>query len=213
MAELAGRGWSSARGDSRSRMSCCCDTVTPGSLQSAVSPVSAAQSLACRLPAGIRPGGPPARPCCGGAFAEVLTSPLTRCQETARIVAAALGVSVPSTGACARWISALWEEMTFDEVQDRYPEDLQRWKQSASASPTGSSETFAAVVDRMGTTAERLASRYAGASVVAVTHITPSRPWWWMRSGRHHQRCSGWSSRPPASRGSPTPAGKHRCGC
>ena len=63
--------------------------------------------------------------------------------------------------------------MTFDEVQDRYPEDLQRWTQSASASPTGSSETFAAVVDRMGTVAERFASRYAGASVVAVTHMTP----------------------------------------
>jgi broad specificity phosphatase PhoE len=63
--------------------------------------------------------------------------------------------------------------MTFDEVHERYPEDLQRWKQSAWAPPTGSSETFAAVFDRMRTAAEHFASRYAGASVVAVTHVTP----------------------------------------
>ena len=25
----------------------------------------------------------------------------------------------------------VWEGMTFDEVQERYPEDLLRWKQSA----------------------------------------------------------------------------------
>src|SRR5215217_7684367 len=68
-----------------------------------------------------------------------------------------------------------WEEMTFDEVQDRYPEDLLRWTQSVWASPTGSSDSIAAVVDRMGTAAARFASRYAGASVLAVTHVTPMK--------------------------------------
>src|SRR4029450_5698628 len=95
------------------------------------------------------------------------------CQETAQILAATLGVSVTIDRNLREMDFGLWEEMTFDEVQERYPEDLQRWKQSASASPTGSSETFAAVVDRMRTTAERFATRYAGASVVAVTHVTP----------------------------------------
>ena len=98
---------------------------------------------------------------------------MVRCQETAQILAATLGVSVTIDRNLREMDFGLWEEMTFDEVQERYPEDLQRWKQSASASPTGSSETFAAVVDRMRTTAERFATRYAGASVVAVTHVTP----------------------------------------
>ncbi len=88
-------------------------------------------------------------------------------------MADALGVSVVVEPDLREMDFGAWEGMTFDEVQDRYPEDLQRWTQSAAVSPTGSSETFAAVVDRMGTVAERLASRYAGASVVAVTHITP----------------------------------------
>jgi ribonuclease H / adenosylcobalamin/alpha-ribazole phosphatase len=108
-----------------------------------------------------------------GVFTEVLTSPLTRCQETARIVAAALGVSIVVDPELREMDFGRWEEMTFDEVQDRYPEDLRRWMQSAWTPPTGSSETFAAVVDRMGAVAERFGSRYAGASVVAVTHITP----------------------------------------
>jgi probable phosphoglycerate mutase len=107
------------------------------------------------------------------AFTEVLTSPLTRCQETARIVADALGVSVVVEEDLREMDFGLWEEMTFDEIQDRYPEDLRRWTQSAGAPPTGSSETFAAVVERMARVAERFALRYAGASVVAVTHITP----------------------------------------
>jgi ribonuclease H / adenosylcobalamin/alpha-ribazole phosphatase len=109
----------------------------------------------------------------GAAVREVVTSPLTRCQETARVVAAALNVSIVVEEDLREMDFGWWEGMTFDEVQDRYPDDLQRWRDSADAAPTGSSETFGAVVARMGTVAARFASRYAGASVVAVTHITP----------------------------------------
>jgi probable phosphoglycerate mutase len=98
---------------------------------------------------------------------------MTRCQQTAQIIAAALDVSVRIEPDLREMDFGRWEELTFDEVQDRYPEDLRRWKQSAWAPPTGSRETFAAVFDRMGAAAERFASRYAGASVVAVTHVTP----------------------------------------
>jgi probable phosphoglycerate mutase len=98
---------------------------------------------------------------------------MIRCQETAEIVAAALGVAVRVDRELREMDFGLWEEMTFDEVLQRYPEDLHRWKQSSEAAPTGSSETFAAVVERMGTVAKRLAARYAGASVLVVTHVTP----------------------------------------
>ena len=174
MAELAGRGWSSARGDHS-----IADVVLLRHGDTRLSPerrFSGVGSSGLGLSAA---GRDQAQRAAGsallkeGAFAEVLTSPLTRCQETARIVADALGVSVVVEPDLREMDFGVWEGMTFDEVQDRYPEDLQRWTQSATASPTGSSETFAAVVDRMGTVAGRLATRYAGASVVAVTHITP----------------------------------------
>jgi ribonuclease H / adenosylcobalamin/alpha-ribazole phosphatase len=173
MAELAGRGWSSARaevqtadvvllrhGDTR---------LSPERRFSGVGSGDPPLSAAGRVQALRAAGSPLLR----DGFVEVLTSPMTRCQETARLVADALGVSVVVDRDLREMDFGLWEEMTFDEVQDRYPEDLRRWKQSAWATPTGSSESFAAVVDRMGSTAERFASRYAGASVLAVTHITP----------------------------------------
>ena len=174
MAEVAGRGWSSARdgrptadvvllrhGDTR---------LTPERRFSGVGRANPGLSDAGREQVRRAAASPLLH---GGTFTEVLTSPMTRCQETAQIIAATLGVSVSIDPDLVEMDFGMWEGMTFDEVQDRYPEDLRRWTQSASVPPTGSSETFATLLDRMGTVAERLASRYAGASVVAVTHVTP----------------------------------------
>ena len=173
-AELAGRGWSSARdapptadvvllrhGDTR---------LTPERRFSGVGRGDPGLSATGRDQ--VRRAADSAL-LQGGTFTEVLTSPMTRCQQTAEIIAAALGVSVSIDPDLREMDFGRWEELTFDEVQDRYPEDLRRWQQSASAPPTGSTETFAALLDRMGSVAERFASRYAGASVLAVTHVTP----------------------------------------
>jgi ribonuclease H / adenosylcobalamin/alpha-ribazole phosphatase len=174
MAELTGRGWSSAREGLQTA-----DVVLLRHGDTWLSPERRFSGVGSGDPGLSAAGRDQARRAAGSAllrgctFAEVLTSPMTRCQETARIVAAALGVSVVVEPDLREMDFGLWEEMTFDEVQDRYPEDLLRWTQSAWAPPSGSSETFAAVVDRMGTAAERFASRYADAAVLAVTHITP----------------------------------------
>jgi ribonuclease H / adenosylcobalamin/alpha-ribazole phosphatase len=174
MVELAGRGWSSAREELQTADIVLLrhgDTwLSPerrfsGVADPPLSPAGRDQSRRAAGSALLR----------GRAFTEVLTSPMTRSQQTAEIVAAALGVSVIVDPDLREMDFGVWEEMTFDEVQDRYPEDLRRWKQSASASPTGSSETLTAVVDRMGTVAGRFASSYAGASVVVVTHVTPMK--------------------------------------
>ena len=172
--ELAGRGWSSAREELQTA-----DVVLLRHGDTRLSPERRFSGVGSGDPPLSAAGRDQAQRAAGSAllqgraFTEVLTSPLTRCHETARIVADALGVPIVVDPDLREMDFGLWEEMTFDEVQDRYPEDLRRWRQSAWTPPTGSSETFAAVVDRMGTVAERFASRYAGASVVAVTHITP----------------------------------------
>jgi ribonuclease H / adenosylcobalamin/alpha-ribazole phosphatase len=174
MAELAGRGWSSARAEVQTA-----DVVLLRHGDTRLSPERRFSGVGSADPPLSAAGADQARRAAGSAllrgraFTEVLTSPLSRCQQTARIVAEALGISVVVDRDLREMDFGLWEEMTFDEVQDRYPVDLERWKQSAMSPPTGSSETLAAVVDRMGTVAARFASRYAGASVLAVTHITP----------------------------------------
>src|SRR5918994_3635603 len=166
MAELAARGWSSAREQLQTA-----DVVLLRHGDTRLSPelrfsgvADPALSAAGREQARRAAGSALLR---GAAVREVLSSPMTRSRETAQIVAAALGVSVIVDPDLREMDFGLWEEMTFDEVLDRYPEDLRRWQKSAWSSPTGSSETLAGVVDRMGTVAERFASRYAGASVVA----------------------------------------------
>jgi probable phosphoglycerate mutase len=106
-------------------------------------------------------------------FVEVLCSPMTRCRETAELVAAELDLPVRIEAGLREMDFGLWEGMTFDEVQDRYPDDLGAWKQSPDAAPTGSAETFAAVLERTGTLARALTTRYADSSVLAVTHVTP----------------------------------------
>ena len=173
VAELAGRGWSSSRDEFPTA-----DVVLLRHADTRLTPERRFSGVGTD-PGLSAAGRDQARQSAyslllrGRPFTEILTSPMARCVETAQVLAAALGVSVRIDRGLREMDFGLWEEMTFDEVQHRYPDDLQRWKQSASASPTGSSETFAAVVDRMRTAAERFASSYAGASVVAVTHVTP----------------------------------------
>lgn len=107
------------------------------------------------------------------AFVEVLCSPMTRCRQTAELVAAELGLPVRIEAELREMDFGQWEGMTYTEIHDRYPDDLRDWQQSPSAAPTGSAETFAGVLDRMGTAAQALTARYPGGSVIAVTHVTP----------------------------------------
>jgi broad specificity phosphatase PhoE len=106
-------------------------------------------------------------------FAEVLTSPMTRCQETAEIIAAELGLTVQVEPELREMDFGSWEGMTFEEVLNRYPDDLREWLRSPDVAPTGSVETFNSVLDRMSSTARALATRYAGTAVIAITHVTP----------------------------------------
>ena len=109
----------------------------------------------------------------GAGLVEIICSPLRRCTETAEILAAELGMHVRVEPDLREMDFGKWEGLTYAEVEKRHPNDLAAWKQSAAVAPTGSSETFSEVFDRMATLAERLATRYAGESVLAVTHVTP----------------------------------------
>jgi probable phosphoglycerate mutase len=174
MAELAGRGWSSAREEVPTA-----DVVLLRHGDTRLSPERRFSGVGSGDPGLSATGVDQARRAAGSAllqghqFTEVLTSPLTRCRETAEIVASALSLSVSVDHDLREMDFGLWEEMTFDEVWQRYPDDLSRWRESTSVAPTGSSETFDALMGRMATVAKRFAGRYAGASVIAVTHITP----------------------------------------
>ncbi|MFG3138178.1 bifunctional RNase H/acid phosphatase [Streptomyces sp. NPDC048211] len=108
-----------------------------------------------------------------GTVQEIVSSPLRRCRETAGAVAARLGLEVRIEEGLRETDFGDWEGLTFGEVGERYRADLDAWLASAKAAPTGGGESFAEVARRVAATRDRLVTRYAGRTVLVVTHVTP----------------------------------------
>ncbi|MGW6020615.1 bifunctional RNase H/acid phosphatase [Streptomyces sp. NPDC055099] len=107
-----------------------------------------------------------------GTIQAIVTSPLKRCQETARAVAARLGLDVRVDDGLRETDFGDWEGLTFGEVRSRQPDQLNAWLASPEAAPPGG-ESFAAVAERVSAARDRLAAEYAGRTVLLVTHVTP----------------------------------------
>lgn len=108
-----------------------------------------------------------------GTIQTVVASPLARTRETAGIVAARLGLEVTVDDGLRETDFGAWEGLTFGEVRERYPDDLNAWLADPDAEPTGGGESFAATAARIATTRDKLVAAYAGRTVLLVTHVTP----------------------------------------
>ncbi|GAA2475944.1 bifunctional RNase H/acid phosphatase [Actinocorallia cavernae] len=108
-----------------------------------------------------------------GTVQTVLASPLARTRETAEIVAARLGLDVVVEDGLRETDFGAWEGLTFGEVRDRYPDDLNAWLADPAARPTGGGESFAEVAARIAVTKDELVTAHAGRTVLLVTHVTP----------------------------------------
>ncbi|MCF3104447.1 bifunctional RNase H/acid phosphatase [Streptomyces roseoverticillatus] len=108
-----------------------------------------------------------------GTIQAVVSSPMRRCRETAAAVAARLGLEVRVEEGLREADFGAWEGLTFAEVRERWPDDLDAWLAFSKAAPTGGGESFAAVARRMTLTRDKLLARYAGRTVLLVTHVTP----------------------------------------
>lgn len=108
-----------------------------------------------------------------GTIQAVVSSPMRRCRETAEAVAGRLGLDVRIDEGLREADFGAWEGMTFSEVRERYPDDLDAWLASSKAAPTGGGESFAAVARRIAVSRDKLLARYASRTVLLVTHVTP----------------------------------------
>ncbi|MEV7063675.1 bifunctional RNase H/acid phosphatase [Streptomyces collinus] len=108
-----------------------------------------------------------------GTIQAVVSSPLARTRETAGIVAARLGLDVGIDDGLRETDFGAWEGLTFAEVRERHPDDLNAWLASPDAEPTGGGESFAATATRLAATRDRLVAAHAGRTVLLVTHVTP----------------------------------------
>ncbi|MET9427024.1 bifunctional RNase H/acid phosphatase [Streptomyces sp. NPDC003036] len=107
-----------------------------------------------------------------GTIQDIVSSPLRRCRQTAEAVAARLGLDVRIEDGLRETDFGAWEGLTFAEVRERYPDDLNAWLSSAKSAPTGG-ESFAATARRVAATRDELTARHAGRTVLLVTHVTP----------------------------------------
>ncbi|MFD8915029.1 bifunctional RNase H/acid phosphatase [Streptomyces sp. NPDC059575] len=108
-----------------------------------------------------------------GTVQTIVASPLTRTRETAGIVAARLGLEVVVDDGLRETDFGAWEGLTFGEVRDRYPEDLNAWLADPAVCPTGGGESFTETAERIETARARLVAAHAGRTVLLVTHVTP----------------------------------------
>jgi len=102
----------------------------------------------------------------------VVTSPLRRTRETAEIVGARLNHEVTVEDGLAEAAFGTWDGLTFVEVQQQYPDDLDAWLGSTDIAP-GGGESFVEIDRRVRRTRDRLLAQHAGRTVLAVSHVTP----------------------------------------
>ncbi|MEU6157439.1 bifunctional RNase H/acid phosphatase [Streptomyces sp. NPDC047130] len=108
-----------------------------------------------------------------GTVQAIVSSPLARTRETAAVVADRLGLPVAIDEGLRETDFGAWEGLTFGEVMERHPDDLDAWLASPDARPTGGGESFQATAARVEEARDRLIAAYAGRTVLLVTHVTP----------------------------------------
>ncbi|MEU1196738.1 bifunctional RNase H/acid phosphatase [Streptomyces sp. NPDC005813] len=108
-----------------------------------------------------------------GTIQAIVASPLARTRQTAGAVAARLGLDVTIEEGLRETDFGAWEGLTFGEVRERWPDDLNAWLASPRAEPTGGGESFTATARRVAAARDRLIATYAGRTVLLVTHVTP----------------------------------------
>ena len=59
-----------------------------------------------------------------------------------------------------------WEGLTFAEVQERFPDDLDAWLASTEVQPTGGGESFETVLAAVAVARDKLLARYPGKTVL-----------------------------------------------
>jgi probable phosphoglycerate mutase len=103
----------------------------------------------------------------------IVTSPLRRCVRTAELISGEVGgVPVTVLEDLIECDFGQWEGLTFAEVQERWPREMQAWLSSTSVAPPGG-ESFQAVAKRVRGAVATIVKSYPGGVIVIVSHVTP----------------------------------------
>ena len=105
--------------------------------------------------------------------AAVVSSPLSRCTDTAAAIAAALGGRpVLRDEDLIECDFGAWEGLTFADVQAQWPQEMTDWLASPEVAPP-KGESFVQVDERVRRALRRLVQAYPAETVVVVSHVSP----------------------------------------
>ncbi|QDZ42984.1 bifunctional RNase H/acid phosphatase [Corynebacterium sp. sy039] len=107
-----------------------------------------------------------------GVIDAVISSPLQRAQQTATIVAQELGLNLKTEPGLKEMNFGAWEGLSFNQVRDQYPKLHSQWLIDSTVVPPAG-ESLDMVAQRVADTMTQLKQKYAGKTVVLVSHVTP----------------------------------------
>jgi broad specificity phosphatase PhoE/ribonuclease HI len=102
----------------------------------------------------------------------VVSSPVRRTHESAEIIGARLDKQVRTEDGLAEMEFGSWDGLTFAELRERSPDELDAWLGSLDQ-PAGGGESFRVVEKRVLASLDKLLGEHAGRTVLVVSHVTP----------------------------------------
>jgi probable phosphoglycerate mutase len=104
--------------------------------------------------------------------AGMVSSPLPRTRQTAAAIASGLGIEFDDVDGLVETDFGAWEGLSLSEVREQWPEEYRSYSASGSGSPPHG-ESFDDVLRRVRRSRDELIRRFAGQTVLVVTHVTP----------------------------------------
>jgi broad specificity phosphatase PhoE len=102
--------------------------------------------------------------------ADIYSSPLARCLETANLIGASANVSVTVDPGLIEMDVGEMEHLSREELRERYPDFLREWLAAPGEARMPGGETLAEVQERAWAAVERMQVGHPEGEVIAVTH-------------------------------------------
>ncbi|MFG6415859.1 histidine phosphatase family protein [Roseateles sp. DC23W] len=100
----------------------------------------------------------------------VYASDLTRALQTAEAVAQAHGRKVVTDAALRERAFGRFEGLSWDEINERYPDEALRWRRRDPDHPVGGGESLQAFSARCHTAVKRICDSHPGGNIAVVAH-------------------------------------------
>ena len=104
---------------------------------------------------------------------HVLSSPLTRAQQTAQYIAQSQGLPVELHDGLMEQDFGKWEGLTFDEAGAEWPDEMAQWISDVDNAQIPGGERASATYERSVATLIETGEKYRGQHIALVSHVVP----------------------------------------